>query len=287
MSKGASKSLAVKVTEERIRGADVVGSTSQPLHAVVAVLDALGAADYSKEQVDRFLEARAWLLEELPRLLESYLKRYEQHRLLTFFFNDSVIIAYLLDDLTVKSVAHFETACHMLRGFQTLALGRDILLRGAFAVGEVYRADKEKNTIMGPAVSDAAAWYGLSDWIGLSATPHATIFFDALIPQLSSDLEHLLIPYGVPLKDGRKPRLRAVNWPKGFFVKGLVPSVAGPDGKSRLRTLLSRQRVPRGSESKYANTIEFFEHVYRAQGLAKFDGLAEPSPAASEADGMS
>jgi hypothetical protein len=38
----------------------------RPLHAVVAVLDALGAADYSRDQVDQFLETRSWLLVELP-----------------------------------------------------------------------------------------------------------------------------------------------------------------------------------------------------------------------------
>ena len=76
-----------------------------------------------------------------------------------------------------------------------------------------------------------------------------------------------------------------MNWPKGFFVEGLVPNVAGSDGKTRLRTLLSRQRVPRGTESKYVNTLEFFDHVYEAQGLSKFD-QATPSPAASEVDAI-
>ncbi|HEY7531710.1 MAG TPA: hypothetical protein VH681_02875, partial [Nitrospiraceae bacterium] len=80
----------------------------RPLHAVVAVLDALGAADYSRDQVDQFLETRSWLLVELPRLLKQFLPRYSENRLRSFTFNDSVIIAYLIDDMTVQSVAHFE-----------------------------------------------------------------------------------------------------------------------------------------------------------------------------------
>jgi hypothetical protein len=280
----ASAPLSASVTES-LRLTDSAGSTIRPLHAVVAVLDALGAADYSRDQVDQFLETRSWLLVELPRLLKQFLPRYSEGRLRSFTFNDSVIIAYLIDDMTVQSVAHFESACHMLRGFQTLSLGRGILFRGAFAVGEVYRASTETNTIMGPAVSDAAAWYGLSDWVGLSATPLATIFFDALIPQLTSDLEHLLVPYSVPLRDGRRLRLRAVNWPKGFFVTGLVPEVVGAHGKARLRTLLSQQRIPRGSESKYNNTIEFFDYTYDLQNLARFEA-AMPSPAAQATDAI-
>ena len=46
----------------------------------------------------------------------------------------------------------------MLRAFQTLASNRGILFRGAVAVGECYRISEEENTIMVPAVSDAAAW---------------------------------------------------------------------------------------------------------------------------------
>jgi len=281
-----SEALPVNVTEEGVRISDV-GSPRKPLHAVVAVLDALGAADYSESQVDRFLETRSWLFVELPRLLKEKLARYEEKRLLTFTFNDCVVIAYLIDGMNAYSVGHLETACHILRGFQALSLGRGILFRGAFAVGEVYRADTKENTIMGPAVSDAASWYATPDWVGLSATPHATIFFDSLIPQITSDLEHLLIPYNVPMKDGRRPRLRAVNWPKGFYVAGLVPAVAGPDGKARLRTLLSQQRVPRGTESKYVNTIEFFEYVYTTQNLARREQAETPSPAASDADVVS
>jgi hypothetical protein len=274
--------LAVSVSEGLCVGD--VGSPEKPLHAVVAVLDALGAADYSKKQVDEFLDPRTWIIDEIPRLLQKYLKRYEPRRLLTFTFNDSVVIAYLVDDMSLKSVAHFETACHMLRGFQTLSITRGILFRGAFAVGEVYRADLVKNTIMGPAVSDAAAWYASADWIGLSATPHATMFFDGLIPQLTTDLKHLLVPHEVPLKNGERPRLRAVNWPKGFYVEGLSPEGVRVSGKTQIRTLLSQHRIPRGSEAKYANTVAFFDQVYVDQELAKLERPAEPSPAASEAE---
>jgi hypothetical protein len=204
---------------------------------------------------------------------------YNSERLLTFTFNDTVVIAYVVDRPTVESIGHKQVASHMLRGFQALSINRGILFRGAFAVGDLYRADREKNIIMGPAVSDAAAWYDKSDWIGVSATPHATILFDGLIPQLNTNFEHLLIPYEVPFKDGRKRMLRCVNWPKGQSVTGLVPDVVGANGKARLRTLLSRQRIPRGTEDKYTNTLAFFDHVYDAQHLSKFEPpQAEPSP---------
>jgi hypothetical protein len=52
-----------------------------------------------------------------------------------------------------------------------------------------------------------------------------------------------------------------------------------------LRTLLSQQRIPRGSESKYPNTIEFLDYTYDLQNLARFEA-AMPSPAAQQTDAI-
>ena len=49
--------LKAVVSEERVKAADV-GSPSQPLYGIVAILDALGAAVYSREEADEFLKAR-------------------------------------------------------------------------------------------------------------------------------------------------------------------------------------------------------------------------------------
>jgi hypothetical protein len=87
----------------------------------------------------------------------------------------------------------------------------------------------------------------------------------------------------VPLKDGRKLKLRAVNWPKGFYVKGLPPEGIRGAGKVQLLTLLSQHNVPRTAEAKYFNTIAFFDCLHRAQEFAKFES-AVPSQPASEAD---
>jgi hypothetical protein len=54
MTNDVTRPLVVNVSEN-LRITDV-GSPEKPLHAVVAVLDALGAADYSKDQVDKFLK---------------------------------------------------------------------------------------------------------------------------------------------------------------------------------------------------------------------------------------
>jgi hypothetical protein len=259
---------------ETLKMADV-GSPSRPLLGLVAILDALGAATYSREDSERFLESRDLVMEATHDLVESSLKRFDEDRLKRFTFNDTVVLAYLLDDLKAQAIRDVETFCHVLRTFETLSIGKGILFRGSLAIGEFYRISEKAGTIMGPAVSDAAAWYGLADWIGINATPHATLFIDWLLEhQASVSLDHLLVDYEVPLKDKRKLRLKAVNWPKGFYVRGLQPEEFGRTPKAQLLRLLAEHRVPRDSESKYFNTIDFFDYVERGQHLLeRFSGV--------------
>src|ERR1700720_3852036 len=161
--KGSIEPLNVALTEH-FRISD--GSPSDPLYGVVAILDALGAGSYTKDQADLFLKSRDLVLDATKSVVATSLKQFERRRLKRFAFNDTVIIAYLLDDLTPQAIPDFEIACHLLRTFQMLALGSGILFRGALAVGDLYRISEPENTIMGPAVSDAASWYAAADWIG-------------------------------------------------------------------------------------------------------------------------
>lgn len=88
------------------------------------------------------------------------------------------------------------------------------------------------NTIMCKAVSDAAAWYDKAEWVGIVATPQATLLILAREQQAGHDVGHVMIDYPVPMNDSSKPSLRAVNWPKASMSKGSgqsgVTSIQGP-----------------------------------------------------------
>jgi hypothetical protein len=114
--------------------------------------------------------------------------------------------------------------------------------------------------VLGDAVTDAASWYNMADWIGVLATPQATLFIQSLIEQSSGDIERLLVDYDVPLKNQQTCRLKAVNWPKAFFVKGMTPCSADEKPRSKCPSLLTEHGVPKGTESKYFNTLAFFDH---------------------------
>jgi len=232
---------------------------------LIAILDALGAATYSESEIDKFLESRELVLEKLNQRAEAGL--IDKARLRLFTFNDTVVIVYLAvagQDVSLKDI---DTFAVRLRAFMMHSFESQILFRGSISVGEFRLVDDATNTVMGPAVSDAAAWYNQADWIGIAATPHATMFIQSLLERESKNLDHILVDHDVPLRvKGSSVNAKAVNWPKAFYVTGLRPKLKG-GARSMILSFLARHRVPLGTESKYQNTIDFFDTVKKKQQL--------------------
>lgn len=227
---------------------------------LIAILDALGAANYSGEEINQFLKSRELVLDLLSRKAKDVRGDIKANLVKTFIFNDTVLIVYVTErEVIVKDVEDF---CLLLRKFAVDSLAQGILFRGAISIGRFY-VSLETNTVMGAAVTDAAAWYDRADWMGITATPQATLLIRSMIKQSRSDLDHVVVDYPVPIKD--KPdrqfhSLKAVNWPKGFHVRGVRPLEVGENPKAKFLSLLAANSVPRNTESKYFNTIAFFEH---------------------------
>jgi hypothetical protein len=228
---------------------------------IIVVLDALGAATYNDKEISQFLNSRERVLELLKRKANAKQVRGDMNIefVTTFTFNDTVLIVYCTPEpATLNDVEHF---CLLLRKFMVDSLAQGILFRGSVSIGSFY-VDDESNTVMGSAVTDAAAWYDSADWVGINATPHATLVVQALLHG-SKDLDHLLVDYHVPLKDRSFLILKAVNWPKAFYVKGLRPVKEGEDPRAKCFALLAEHKVPKGTESKHFNTMTFFDHCIR------------------------
>jgi hypothetical protein len=228
---------------------------------LIAVLDALGAATYNDNEISQFLNSRERVLELLRRKAHAKEVRgaITENSVTTFTFNDTVLIVYRTpSEVILEDVKHF---CLLLRKFMVDSLVQGILFRGSVSIGNFY-VDDASNTVMGTAVTDAAAWYSSSDWIGINATPHATLVVQALL-RGSKDLDNVLVDYPIPLKDRSSLILKAVNWPKAFYVEGLRPVNAGEDPRGKCLELLTEHRIPKGTESKHFNTVAFFDHCIR------------------------
>lgn len=225
---------------------------------LIAILDALGAATYNETEISQFLKSRELVLELLRDKVKGKKVRGDINASLvtTFTFNDTVLIVYCTPvPATLDDVKHF---CELLRKFEINSLAQGILFRGSLSIGSFY-LDGDSSTVMGTAVTDAAAWYDSADWVGINATPHATLVIQALL-QGRNVLDHVLVDYPVPLKDRPALVLKTVNWPKAFSVKGLRPVKKGEKPRAKCLALLAKQRVPKGTESKHFNSVTFFDH---------------------------
>jgi hypothetical protein len=122
---------------------------------------------------------------------------------------------------------------------------------------------------MGAAVTDAAAWYDATEWVGLSLTPHAGMVVQSLIEHTRDNVDHLIVDYDVPLKGQPRMNLKAVNWPKGFSVEEVSPVAHGESERGTFLRLLAAHGVPRGAEAKHNNTIEFFDCCVQRRKAAR------------------
>ncbi len=257
-------------------------SPSEALQGVVAVLDALGASDFRDAEIQRFMNSRGLVLQALDHKAESILGRLKAEMISTLTFNDTIVIVLKLNH--VASLDDVDAFFTLLRKFFIESLRNGILFRGSIAIGSFY-LDEYTNTVMGESVTDAAAWYGKADWIGIHATPRASLLVDRLLEGETRQRENVMVRYAVPMRDGSKPDLYAVNWPKGYFVRGLSPCEPGENRRAKFLESLNLHRIPAGVEQKYTHTIAFYDSIIQQQELVQKLGATHPqkTPATSKA----
>ena len=252
---------------------------SKPEHGVVAILDALGAASYGDAEIKRFMGSRQVVLDLLKQkaedVLGGILSDIREAMITTFTFNDTILIILRTgdDEPNLEQITQFFL---IIRKFLVDSLQHRILFRGSIAIGSFYAFDAT-NTVMGEAVTDAAAWYDKANWIGVHATPRATLAIQRWLERGNVTREHVMLDYDVPLK-GARVRAKAVNWPKAFFVPSISPCDRETEPKEKLLEFFAQHRVPWGTEDKFYNTLEFFDYaVERVEKAAKKRRASRPS----------
>jgi hypothetical protein len=236
-------------------------SPTNPQNGVVAILDALGAATYSDPEIVSFLNSREIVLLSLDERIAGVSKKIDPDQIEIFTFNDTIVII-LKTGKTPASIDEIIVFVGLLRRFLVDSLKNNILFRGSFAAGTFY-IDAGKQTVMGQAISDAAAWYDKSEWIGIHATPRTAMLMQRWFEKNSNSRRHLLLDYSIPLRAGGSVQSKAVNWPKILIDPKLTPPVHDEKPREMLMEHLSRHPVPFGTERKYQNTIEFFDHAQK------------------------
>lgn len=189
----------------------------------MAILDALGAKNYSEAEIENFLSSRDRLLDELNAWVEvpHGAVQLQDNDVITFTFNDTIIIVLRGVDgrLSFDEVTSF---AGLLRKFIADSLASGLLFRGAAALGS-FRVDEDSNTVMGDAVTDAAQWYESSEWVGVHFTPRSCLELSSMYEATSSGRRWAMFCYDVPLRNGGTLNAYAINWPKILMVPRLSP----------------------------------------------------------------
>jgi len=224
---------------------------------IVVILDALGAAAFDDASIDKFLKARAHAMKRLDARLKQMKGRNWKRQQFSFFtFNDTVIMALQADgrDISDQQINYF---FRLVREFFIEVLFFGILFRGACATGS-FLVDAVNNTILGEAVSDAAAWYDKAEWIGLITTPRTSLHLKAR-REAFPKRTFLCLDYDVPMKDGRAVHLKALNWRTVLTHQPFKKRLAGQSEKGWFLNCLASHQIPFSIEAKYANSLAFFD----------------------------
>jgi hypothetical protein len=232
-------------------------------YGVVAVLDALGAANYSDAQIKQFLSAREDVNSTIRELAKDKPRSDNFCEPSIFTFGDTIIIT---TELRSKKFirTHLTVFLLLLRRYLFHSLQKHILFRGAFSI-DYYFEDAGSNTVLGAAVADAASWYARSEWMGISSTPKTNSMLEYHFYGGAAIVhDNFVLKYGVPLRDGTKFALYAISWPGAFFDNELLKEAQKQTPEKWFLELLKDIPVPRGTEAKYENTKTFFGYVQKA-----------------------
>jgi len=184
-------------------------------YGMVIILDALGASEYSEQQIKQFLSSRQELNEILDHQAGWLTSVGGQRTPSVFTFGDTIIITIALSSKK-KIRVHIFGVVLLMQNYLYNSLHQGILFRGAFSIGS-YIEDLKSNTVMGEAVSDAVSWYAKSEWMGLASTPKTNNTLEYLFDNEDLNKPRYFHGYRVPIKDGTTEYLYTVSWAGRFF----------------------------------------------------------------------
>ncbi|MHB8471297.1 MAG: hypothetical protein ACYDC8_00325 [Gammaproteobacteria bacterium] len=295
------KSASSQSILENSRGSLFVTAKSIK-NGLVVLLDALGVSQFNLEECKDFVRKR----DEVRRVAsQSYLLGLQNNNnnqlklknnlkpTISAIFGDTLLYAWDFDDRLPSKPVALKFLALWLAHILWNGIERQILYRGAMSFGEIL-IDKKSQTVIGPAVADAAEWYEQADWFGVVITPscgigidyfefvkenhmgnNGDVYIDALkdigidtdtlkISMLEDLYSSAMVRYCVPLKGDKTGEMWAISWP--YAACCMSGNTAGNkcalDAKLKLLSSLDTlpKLLPKGSEQKISNSLKFFDH---------------------------
>lgn len=173
-------------------------------------------------------------------------------------FSDTIVITASSANIerTLRDVSDF-LSDHII---ESMIIGMPI--RGCFSVGEFY---KDKQLIIGPAIDEAAAYYTLPQWIGISASPSANIIIEKMYKKDPNSTGFLFQKCDIPLKKSIEQNAWALNWVdiSDQYVNDNSKVISGKKYDDTLDIIFENLEnySDVGISMKWRNTLKFYELV--------------------------
>lgn len=181
-----------------------------------------------------------------------------------YSFSDTIIIAMAKQDDTVD-VGMIRDIGSSIGAIEREAMERGIPYRGAVSVGS-FAASDSMILILGEAVKEAAEYYELPNWIGISTAPSVSMMFREMSDE---EVENVgFIRYDIPLKNGIEKNGYALAWPTMGPTANQNPSLIYPRLKDELKEL-GRISSDLSVKFKARNTLDFIDYVFRETKMGK------------------
>lgn len=252
-----SKRISFKISKQHDQA--TVKSIENQQHGVIVYLDALGTKGIWKQN-DPNIVLKRW--NSLIKDVQQHVKgMYEKKKIKSSFnaFSDTVIMTFTgtNDEVLLENLGS------MLVTLVVVGLSLGIYFRGCITVGDFFH---EKQMIIGPAVDEAAQYYMLPEWIGISASPSTHRILQDIEKEKNDWLYKWFFKYDIPLKNSVERRGWAIRWPyvSNDFIELVLDTYKFAKQYNTIEKILDEQ-LKNTSELeaifKWRNTIEFFNEV--------------------------
>jgi len=233
-------------------------------NGVITILDALGTkGKWNKtNEVKNYVESWVALTERWKKEFNNSGEKSDFQTKLRAF-SDTIIMKNTGKnmDLVLTAAAH-NISLVILEG-----ISKNIFFRGCVSVGQIFSSDK---MIIGKAIDEAAEYYTMPNWVGITASPSAYNAIQQLRREHKLEKDpldkNLFIDYDVPLKIGIEKGI-AINylsrldtgWGKKFYKE-----MFGFTKKEEVKEIFQKELeslTDLNASLKIRNTIEFVRYV--------------------------
>ncbi len=166
---------------------------------------------------------------------------------LCFSFSDTFVIH--TPDTSLESLNVILGATFIL---SRALFGMGMPVRGAIASGEVGIVPDTQHLI-GKGIIKAARLEKSQKWFGIAIDPE--VANEKTVPKLDQEVQELLVPYKVPIKDGGELECFVINWRLNLYVRdgteSLFPKPKDKNHKTNKKNALAFAKHLRDSSQSY------------------------------------